>query len=209
MSDQHLTDIEFSSLALDASLLAALDKLKFKHCTPIQAESIPLLLDGKDVSGQAQTGTGKTMAFLLACAQKLLSANQIVASPGKPRALILAPTRELALQIHTDASALLVDVPLKLAICYGGKAYEQQKQQFDNGVDILIGTPGRLIDFFKQKLTDYNWNEITSVRSSTSVLTYSLNKRIMTIQIAPIKYSNLYNSNISITMSPSINSKVK
>jgi len=152
MSDQHLTDIEFSSLALDASLLAALDKLNFKRCTPIQAESIPLLLKGKDVSGQAQTGTGKTMAFLLACAQKLLSADQAVASPGKPRALILAPTRELALQIHTDASALLADVPLKLAICYGGKAYEQQKQQFEEGVDILIGTPGRLIDFFKQKL---------------------------------------------------------
>jgi ATP-dependent RNA helicase RhlB len=152
MSDQHLTDIEFSSLALDARLLAALDKLNFKYCTPIQAESIPLLLEGNDVSGQAQTGTGKTMAFLLACAQKLLSADQVVASKGKPRALILAPTRELAIQIHSDASALLADIPLNLAICYGGKAYEQQKQQFDDGVDILIGTPGRLIDFFKQKI---------------------------------------------------------
>ncbi len=151
MSDQHLTDIEFSSLALDARLLAALDKLNFKHCTPIQAESLPLLLKGIDVSGQAQTGTGKTMAFLLACAQKLLLADQVKATPGKPRALILAPTRELALQIHTDASALLIDIPLKLGICYGGKAYEQQKRQFDEGVDILIGTPGRLIDFFKQK----------------------------------------------------------
>ncbi|MFT5656781.1 MAG: ATP-dependent RNA helicase RhlB [Gammaproteobacteria bacterium] len=152
MSDQHLTDIEFSSLALDARLLAALDKLNFKYCTPIQAESLPLLLAGKDVSGQAQTGTGKTLAFLLACAQQLLSADQVVAKPGKPRVLILAPTRELAIQIHKDASELLAELPLKLAICYGGKAYEQQKQQFAEGIDILIGTPGRLIDFFKQKL---------------------------------------------------------
>ena len=83
----------------------------------------------------------------------------------------------------------------------------------DNWIGRLVITnpikPAKIFDFFKQKLTDYNWIEITSVRSSTSVLTYSLNKRIMTIQIAPIKYSNLYNSNISITMSPSINSKVK
>ena len=152
MSDQHLTDIEFSSLALDARLQTALDKLNFKYCTPIQAESLPLLLEGHDVSGQAQTGTGKTLAFLLASIQKLLSNDQVVATPGKPRVLILAPTRELAIQIHKDAESLLTDLPLKLAICYGGKAYEQQKQQFSDGVDILVGTPGRLIDFFKQKL---------------------------------------------------------
>lgn len=151
MSDQHLTDIEFSSLPLDARLKAALDKLNFKYCTPIQAESLPLLLAGQDVSGQAQTGTGKTMAFLLASIQRLLS-TETIAVPGKPRVLILAPTRELAIQIHKDAAELLTELPLKLAICYGGKAYEQQKQQFNDGVDILIGTPGRLIDFFKQKL---------------------------------------------------------
>lgn len=151
MSDQHLTDIEFSSLALDARLKATLGQLNFKYCTPIQAESLPLLLAGQDVSGQAQTGTGKTLAFLLASIQKLLCTDQTVAIPGKPRILILAPTRELALQIHKDATALLADLPLKLAICYGGKAYQQQKQQFNEGIDILVGTPGRLIDFFKQK----------------------------------------------------------
>ena len=160
MSDQHLTDTEFSSLALDARLLAALQRLNFKYCTPIQSESLPLLLAGKDVSGQAQTGTGKTLAFLLACAQRLLSAESgDAAAPGKPRVLILAPTRELALQIYKDADILLTGMPLKLAVCYGGKAYEQQKQQFSKGVDILIGTPGRLIDLFKQKLFNLRWVE--------------------------------------------------
>jgi ATP-dependent RNA helicase RhlB len=152
MSKQHLTETKFSSLALDDRLLAALDKLEFKFCTPIQAESLPLLLANQDVSGQAQTGTGKTLAFLLACAQHLLNSNLGQTIPGKPRVLILAPTRELALQIYKDANNLLADLPLKTAICYGGKAYEEQKRQFDRKIDILIGTPGRLIDFLKQKL---------------------------------------------------------
>jgi len=152
MSEQHLTDITFSSLALDHRLLDSLKNQQFEFCTPIQAAALPLLLEGKDVSGQAQTGTGKTLAFLLACAQRLLSSEAQETQPGKPRVLILAPTRELAIQIHKDATNLLAKIPLTLAICYGGKAYEQQKKQFEAPVDILIGTPGRLIDFFKQKL---------------------------------------------------------
>ena len=161
MSEHHLTDTEFSSLPLDKRLLTAIERLGFKYCTPIQAEALPLLLAKKDVSGQAQTGTGKTLAFLLACAQHLLCSDQTQTIPGKPRVLILAPTRELALQILKDAKALLKDIPLQLAICYGGKAYEQQKNQFNQPVDILIGTPGRLIDFFKQKL--YNLRAIEAM----------------------------------------------
>ena len=156
MGQQHLTEQKFSSLELDQRLLDALDTLNFHYCTPIQEKTIPLLLSGKDVSGQAQTGTGKTLAFLLACAQRILHSTEAPTAAGKPRTLILAPTRELAIQIHKDAAALLADLPLKLAICYGGKAYEQQKRQFDEPVDILIGTPGRLIDFLKQKLFNFN-----------------------------------------------------
>ena len=126
MGEHHLTTQSFRSLDLDERLLQALDRLHFQYCTPIQAETLPLLLAGKDVSGQAQTGTGKTLAFLLAGAQKILHSDAPATSPGKPRALILAPTRELALQIHKDATSLLEGTPLKLAICYGGKAYEQQ-----------------------------------------------------------------------------------
>ena len=161
MSKQHLTETKFSSLALDDRLLVALDKLEFEFCTPIQAESLPLLLANQDVSGQAQTGTGKTLAFLLACAQHLLNSNLGQTIPGKPRVLILAPTRELALQIYKDANNLLADLPLKTAICYGGKAYEEQKRQFDRKIDILIGTPGRLIDFLKQKL--YNLRSVEAM----------------------------------------------
>ncbi len=155
MAQQHLTEQQFSSLELDQRLLNALDEIGFHYCTPIQEKSLPLLLSGKDVSGQAQTGTGKTLAFLLACAQRILHSDKPATTPGKPRTLILAPTRELAIQIHKDANKLLSNLPLTLAICYGGKAYEQQKKQFDEPVDFLIGTPGRLIDFFKQRLYDF------------------------------------------------------
>ena len=152
MAQNHLTEQPFSSLELDDRLLDALESIDLHYCTPIQDKALPLLLANQDVAGQAQTGTGKTLAFLLACAQRLLHSEHAERQPGKPRCLILAPTRELALQIHKDAEILLRDLPLRLAICYGGKAYEQQKRQFDEPVDILIGTPGRLIDFFKQRL---------------------------------------------------------
>ncbi len=161
MGQQHLTDQRFGSLPLDPRLLTALDRLDFQYCTPIQAQSLPLLLSGGDVSGQAQTGTGKTLAFLLACAQKILASDKPATEPGKPRVLILAPTRELAIQIHKDAEMLFAEMPLKLAICYGGKAYEQQKKQFEHPVDFLVGTPGRLIDFFKQHL--YNFKSIEAM----------------------------------------------
>jgi len=152
MSKHHLTEIPFSSLPLEPSLQQALIDNKLEFCTPIQAESLPVLLDNRDCAGQAQTGTGKTLAFLLACMQRILSHPEIETRPGKPKALILAPTRELALQILKDAETLTQHTGLKLGICYGGKAYEQQKSQFEQPIDILIGTPGRLIDFLKQKL---------------------------------------------------------
>ena len=160
MGQQHLTEQQFDTLGLDQRLLSALHRLEFNFCTPIQAKALPLLLSGKDVSGQAQTGTGKTLAFLLACAQRLLTSEQPATAIGKPRALILAPTRELAIQIHKDAEQLFEDLPLRLAICYGGKAYEQQKRQFDEPVDVLIGTPGRVIDFLKQRLFDFKSVEV-------------------------------------------------
>ncbi|MDH3858294.1 MAG: DEAD/DEAH box helicase, partial [Gammaproteobacteria bacterium] len=128
MGQQHLTEQQFSSLALDQRLLDALAEIDMVYCTPIQQQALPLLLSGKDVSGQAQTGTGKTLAFLLACAQRILHSDKPATAPGKPRTLILAPTRELAIQIHKDAERLLRNLPLRLAICYGGKAYEQQKR---------------------------------------------------------------------------------
>ncbi len=148
----HLSDTPFSDLALADELKSKLTEMGMEFCTPIQAESLPITLNGKDCSGQAQTGTGKTLAFLLAALQHLINDKDAQCVPGKPRALILAPTRELAIQIHKDAEVLTKGLNITNAICYGGKGYEQQKAMFQKPVDILIGTPGRLIDFFKQKI---------------------------------------------------------
>jgi Superfamily II DNA and RNA helicases len=147
----HLSEVAFADLPLHPSLRAALDRLGFTHCTPIQARTLPLALAGRDVAGQAQTGTGKSAAFLLATLQTLLT-HERRGGKDAPRALILAPTRELAIQIERDAQALATDSGLTVAVIYGGTGYDSQRQQLLDGIDILIATPGRLIDFFKQKL---------------------------------------------------------
>ncbi|WP_406672150.1 ATP-dependent RNA helicase RhlB [Natronospira sp.] len=151
----HLSETRFDSLKLAEPLKKAIEEAGFDRCTPIQAETLPLALAGRDVAGQAQTGTGKTAAFLLALFNHLLS-NPAPAErrANQPRALVLAPTRELAVQIHKDAEALGRHTGLRLGLVYGGAGYEQQRKQLEDGVDVLIGTPGRLIDYFKQRVFD-------------------------------------------------------
>ena len=158
-STNPLTDVSFSGLGLHPKILSGLEKAKFTHCTPIQALSLPPALEGKDVAGQAQTGTGKTAAFLLVIFQQLLK--QSTDNYGtNPRALIVAPTRELALQIHRDALLLGADTGLKSALAYGGVDYDKQRKTLLDGADILIGTPGRLIDYFKQKVYNLRYIEV-------------------------------------------------
>jgi ATP-dependent RNA helicase RhlB len=155
MAETHLTEIDFSSFDLPSELMQGIEDAGFIKCTPIQAETLPVALAGRDVAGQAQTGTGKTAAFLVAVYKHLLqhpaSENR---KPSQPRALILAPTRELAIQIHSDARVLGRHTGLRLGLAYGGTGYEQQRDDIAAGVDILIGTPGRLIDYFKQHVFD-------------------------------------------------------
>ncbi len=155
MSDAHLTKIRFSDFDLDPTILQGIESTGFSYCTPIQAETLPIALADQDVSGQAQTGTGKTAAFLIATYSYLLrhpadERRKI----NQPRAIMLAPTRELAVQIHKDAEALGKFTGMKLGLVYGGTGYESQRQQLQEGVDILIGTPGRIIDYFKQHVFD-------------------------------------------------------
>ncbi|HCC82165.1 MULTISPECIES: ATP-dependent RNA helicase RhlB [unclassified Methylophaga] len=158
----HLTDTAFSSLPLHPLLQKGLQQAGFEFCTPIQAQSLPLLLANHDVAGQAQTGTGKTIAFLLATFQRLLT-NQDAQKPAskQPRALILAPTRELAIQIVKDAELLNSHAGLRIVIAHGGKDYQRQRDAIDDGCDVLIGTPGRLLDFHKQRV--FNLNNIEAV----------------------------------------------
>ena len=146
------TEIKFADLPLHEKLHKALDFIGFTRCTPIQAETLPLMLAGKDAAGQAQTGTGKTAAYLLATYQQLLQHSGADEEGTALRALIISPTRELAIQIYNDACELNKYTGFRLGLVYGGVDYEKQRKMLQDGVDILIGTPGRLIDYYKQKV---------------------------------------------------------
>ena len=155
MSEKHLTKTRFDSFPFSTAILDGLQDAGFEYCTPIQAQTLPIALDGRDVAGQAQTGTGKTAAFVLATLHTL---DQEPAEPrrrpNQPRALMLAPTRELAVQIYNDACVLAAHTGLKVRVVYGGTGYDTQRKAIEDGVDILIGTPGRIIDYFKQHVFD-------------------------------------------------------
>ena len=164
MSQTHLTTQRFDAFALDSRILQGLAEAGFHHCTPIQAAALPVALAGQDLAGQAQTGTGKTVAFVVATLHRLLTrAPDPGPRPDQPRALMLAPTRELAVQIHKDTLALAGHCDFRLGLVYGGTGYRQQRDQVAAGVDILIGTPGRLIDYFKQRVFDLQALEVVVI----------------------------------------------
>lgn len=146
---KHLTEQRFIDFPIHDRVLAGLDSKGFEFCTPIQAQTLAYTLAGQDIAGQAQTGTGKTLAFLIATFNYLLT-HSIAAAANQPRALILAPTRELAVQIASDAEMFLKHTGFKLALAYGGDGYDKQLQAIEKGVDILVGTTGRVIDYVKQ-----------------------------------------------------------
>jgi ATP-dependent RNA helicase RhlB len=155
MSDAHLSQLTFDSLNIPESVKKGVAELGYTRCTPIQAQTLPEALAGRDVAGQAQTGTGKTAAFLIALFNRLLTEAPAANRPrNAPRAIVIAPTRELAVQIHSDALGIGKYTGLDLALVFGGVDYEKQRRTLEEGVDILIGTPGRIIDYFKQHVFD-------------------------------------------------------
>jgi len=161
MPQQPLTDTFFESFDLHPDVLSSLHASGFTRCTPIQALTLPLALQGRDVAGQAQTGTGKTGAFLVAVMNRLLTQPALPErTANDPRALIIAPTRELAIQIDKDFKSIGRNTGLKSALIYGGVDYDKQRQQLRDGVDIIIATPGRLIDYFKQHVFSFRAVEV-------------------------------------------------
>jgi ATP-dependent RNA helicase RhlB len=164
MKDTLLTDIPFTHLGLEPALLKGLEEAGFAYCTAIQAEALPRALAGGDVAGQAQTGTGKTAAFLLAIMHHLLRRSPAEQRPPEdPRAVVLAPTRELAVQIHRDAEVLGRHSGLLIRVVYGGTGYEEQREALRQGTDVLIGTPGRLIDYYKQHIFSLKHVEVAVI----------------------------------------------
>ncbi|MCV2884566.1 ATP-dependent RNA helicase RhlB [Aestuariibacter sp. AA17] len=158
MQTTHLTETHFSDLSIHDDVIKALNEANFKHCTPIQALALPPLLEGLDVAGQAQTGTGKTMAFLVATFNRLIQQGK--PEHNHPRAIIMAPTRELVVQIYNDAELLSKSTGLSIGLIYGGDGYQSQRETLESGVDIIIGTTGRIIDYYKQGVFTLNRIEV-------------------------------------------------
>jgi ATP-dependent RNA helicase RhlB len=149
----------FDSFDLPELVRAGIRAAGFTHCTPIQEKSLPYSLAGKDVAGQAQTGTGKTAAFLITVFTRLLERDR-PGKPAAPRSLIIAPTRELVVQIANDAKVLGQATPFQIHAVFGGVDYKKQREDVRGGVDVLIGTPGRLIDYHKQRVYDLRSVEV-------------------------------------------------
>src|SRR5213592_4391361 len=146
--------MDFASLDLPAPVMQGIREAGFATATPIQEAALPLALRGKDVAGQSQTGTGKTAAFLIAGFTRLLRspAPSTPAGVGAPRMLVIAPTRELTVQIESDARLLGRFTPFRTLAVYGGIDYGKQREALAAGCDLLVGTPGRLIDYLKQRV---------------------------------------------------------
>lgn len=141
--------MRFDELPIPELVLRGIAEAGFSECTPIQEQTLPTTLTGTDIAGQAQTGTGKTAAFLISLFTRLLANDK---PAGRPRALILAPTRELVIQIEADAKQLGAHCGFAVQAIYGGVDYMKQKNALLDGADIIVGTPGRLIDYLKQKI---------------------------------------------------------
>jgi ATP-dependent RNA helicase RhlB len=148
-SNTLFTDRTFHDLDLPEPIQRAIDDLGFTHLTRVQAEVLPVSLEGQDVVAQAQTGSGKTAAYLLTIFAHILRTPR-ESSPETPRALIVAPTRELAVQIAGDAEGLGHHAGIRTHVVFGGLDYRKQREILERGTDLLVGTPGRLIDYHKK-----------------------------------------------------------
>lgn len=167
-----LPKIRFQDLNLAPELLKAIEDLGFEHCSPIQAESLPYSLAGHDVLGKAQTGTGKTAAFLVRVIDDLIK-NPILDEryAGETRALIVAPTRELVIQIAEDAKLLTKYTDLKIHTLVGGMDYQKQQSRLHNDyVDILVATPGRMLDFRERQDVHLDTVEILVIDEADRML---------------------------------------
>ncbi len=155
VSSRHgpsLTDTLFADLAIPDPILRGLNDLGFSYCTPIQERTLPVTLRGGDIAGQAQTGTGKTAAFLITIFKELLETERD--HPTAPRAVVVAPTRELALQIAKDAEGIGKHCHFRTVAVFGGMDWEKQARVLEGKVDLVVGTPGRMMDYMRKHLLD-------------------------------------------------------
>src|SRR6266568_4801801 len=194
----HLTAIPLAGYDLPEQVRLGISEAGFIFATPIQAKTLPISLGGRDVAGQAQTGTGKTAAFLITIFTRLL-AHERPGRPAAPRAFVIAPTRELVVQIANDARLLGQAAPFSIQAVYGGIDYHKQRSELRAGVDVLIGTPGRLIDYYKQRVFDLRSVEILVIDEADRMVDMGFIKDLRYLLRQDRKSTRLNSSHSSIS----------
>ncbi|MDQ3359603.1 MAG: DEAD/DEAH box helicase, partial [Actinomycetota bacterium] len=169
--EEHRT---FTDLAVHPDLVAALTEQGITHPFPIQAMTLPVALSGHDIIGQAKTGTGKTLGFGLPILQRVVPPGDAgfarLPAPGRPQALAVTPTRELAVQVAKDLSRAGARRGVRVLTVYGGRAYEPQIAALRAGVEVVVGTPGRLIDLANQGHLDLSQARIVVLDEADEML---------------------------------------
>jgi len=160
----------FLDFPLPEAIQFGIQNMNFEYCTPMQAQALPELLAGRDLGGKAQTGTGKTAAFLLAAFTKLANKPLENQPDATPRVLVLAPTRELAIQIHKDAEAINVFADFTNVVVFGGMDHDKQRKSLQQKIDILAGTPGRIIDYVRSGALDLSKVELLVIDEADRML---------------------------------------
>jgi ATP-dependent RNA helicase RhlB len=199
---QFLTQTKFEAFDLPPQILKGLDDMGLVYCTPIQASSLPISLAGNDVAGQAQTGTGKTAAFLITIFARLLALPR--EERKEPLAMIVAPTRELAFQIHEEAAKLSAHTDFRLAAIVGGLDYGKQARTLESGTDIIIGTPGRIIDYYKKGILKTDQIKIVVIDEADRLLDLGFAKDMRYI----LKHLPLYDKRQSLLFSATLSYSV-
>ncbi len=198
-----MTTTKFSDLKLIPQIQLALKKTGYETPTPIQQQAIPLILEGHDLLGIAQTGTGKTAAFCLPILN-ILQTREARREPRRPRALVLTPTRELAIQIHKNLMTYGQELRQKYAVIFGGVGQGNQVRDLSQGTDVLVATPGRLLDLIEQKYLQLDRVEIFVLDEADRMLDMGFMKDIKRIlPMLPAKRHNLF---FSATMPSEIQS---
>ncbi|MDP2157141.1 MAG: DEAD/DEAH box helicase [Nitrospirota bacterium] len=195
--------MRFDKLDIHPKVLEGIRAAGFSTCTPVQALTLPEALKGRDIAAQAQTGTGKTAAFLIAVFSKMLTMPAAGQGPS-PRALVIAPTRELVVQIEAEAKLLGSFAGFRIVAAYGGIDYLKQRDDISRGVDMLIGTPGRLIDYLKQKVYSLRKTEFLVIDEADRMfdMGFIADLRFMLRKMAP------YNERQSMLFSATLSNRV-
>jgi ATP-dependent RNA helicase RhlE len=209
-STQFLKMLNFTELNLDPRILVALEAKGYTTPTPIQAQAIPHLLEGKDLLGIAQTGTGKTAAFSLPIIDRLSKSNQ-PAKPNHVKVLILTPTRELATQIAENIELYGAGFGLKYAVIFGGVSEVNQIKALSQGLDIVIATPGRLLDLVNQKYVQFSQLEVFVLDEADRMLDLGFIYDIKTIisKLPAERQNLLFSATMPAAISGLVNSILK